>query len=277
VRSPQRLVSLAPSITEVLFELGLGQRLVGVTSFCDYPPEALTKPKVGGLLDPNPEAIVAAKPDLVILFDHHTAALDSLRALGVACLTVQGDTMEQVLASVGTIATACGAAERGTALTVALRARVAAVARRPRPQPVPRVLVSVGRTLGAGRLQDVYVAGEDGFFSELIGLAGGCNACPEKTIRFPLVSSEGLLEMRPDVVIELAADLERLSLAPADVVREWAQIPELPAVRLGQVHVLTEDYVTVPGPRFVLLLEKMADVIAVAQATRPGAAPEARQ
>lgn len=272
-RPARRIVSLAPSITEILYALELGPRVVGVTSFCDYPPEAAAKPKVGALLDPNIEAVLSLRPDLVILFRTHGAALTALQALQIPCLTVSGDTMEEVLASIQTIATAGGCSERGVELTASLRRRVDAVARRPRPATLPRVLVSVGRSFGSGRLQDVYVAGEDGFFSELIRLAGGRNACPEKTIRFPLVSPEGIQEMNPDVIIELAADLDKLSLTAADVVREWSVVREVPAVRRGQVHVFTEDYVTVPGPRFVLLLEQMATVIAAA-ATGPGGTTE---
>jgi len=271
--APQRIVSLAPSITEMLFDLGLGAQVVGVTSFCDYPPEALSCAKVGGLLDPNIEAVMALRPDLVVLFESNTAVLTSLQALRIPVLTVQGDTMEQVLAAIGTIAERCGCHERGARRVRELRERIAAVAGAPRPTPPPRVLVSIGRTLGSGKLQDVYVAGEDGFFSELIRLSGGCNACPEKTIRFPLVSAEGIIEMRPDAIIELAADLERLALTPAGIVREWQVVRDLPAVRDGRVYVFTEDYVTVPGPRFVLLLEKMA---AVMRQVRPaaGARPE---
>jgi iron complex transport system substrate-binding protein len=272
---PQRIVSLAPSITETLYALDLGPRVVGVTSFCDYPPDAATKPKVGALLDPNIEAVLALRPDLVVLLETHGAAVSALRALDVSCLTVPGDTMEDVLGSIQAIATACGCPERGAALSSTLRQRVAAVAGRPHPAPLPRVLVSVGRTMGSGHLQEVYVAGEDGFFSELIRLAGGRNACPEKTIRFPLVSPEGIQEMQPDVIIELAADLEKLGLTAADVRREWDVVREVPAVRHGQVHVFTEDYVTVPGPRFVLLLEQMADAVAAAagQGGSPRGAP----
>ena len=259
-----RIVSLAPSITEILYALDLGPRVVGVSSFCDYPPDALSKPKVGALLDPNIEAVMALHPDLVVLFASHAAALSALRVLEIPCLTVSGDTMEQILVSIQTIATACGCSERGAELTSSLRQRIDAVAKRPRPAVLPRVLVSVGRTMGSGRLQDVYVAGEDGFFSELIRLAGGRNACPEKTIRFPMVSPEGIQEMNPDIIIELAADLDKLSLTAADVAREWNVVPAVPALRQGRVHVFTEDYVTVPGPRFVLLLEQMAAVIAAA-------------
>lgn len=276
VSAPQRIVSLAPSLTEMLFDLGLGPRVVGVTSFCDYPPEAAERATVGGLLDPNLEAILALGPDLVVLFEHHAAALTGLQALGLPCLTVQGDTVDQVLVALGSIADRCGCHERGTTRVRELRERIAAVAAGPRPDPPPRVLVSIGRTLGGGTLQDVYVAGEDGFFSELIRLSGGTNACPEKTIRFPLVSPEGIMEMRPDVIIELAADLERLGIAPDQVAREWQAVREAPAVAHGQVHVFTEDYVTVPGPRFVLLLEKMAAVIRQARPTttpRPEGSP----
>lgn len=276
--APRRIVSLAPSITEMLFDLDLGDRVVGVTSFCDYPPEAAERPHVGGLLDPNPEAIMALEPDLVVLFDHHTAARRALETLGIPLLVVQGDTLEQILGAMESLAERCGCGARGQERVGALRRRIEAIAARPAPQPAPRVLVSIGRTLGGGRLKEVYVAGDDGFFSELIRLAGGRNACPSSTIRFPLVSPEGILEMRPEVIIELAADLERLGIEAEDVRREWSSLGDVPAVVNGRVHVFTEDYVTVPGPRLVLLLEQMAAAIrqgavAAPAAPGPGGAP----
>ena len=274
--APRRIVSLAPSITEMLFDLGLGDRVVGVTSFCDYPPEAADRPHVGGLLDPNPEAILALEPDLVVLFDHHAVARRALETLGIPLLVVQGDTLEQVLEAMLRLAERGGCAERGLERVAALRRRIEAVAAMPAPQPPPRVLVSIGRTLGGGRLQEAYVAGNDGFFSELIRLAGGRNACPSSTIRFPLVSPEGILEMRPEVIIELAADLERLGLAAEDVLREWSSLSDVPAVAHGRVHVFTEDYVTVPGPRLVLLLEKMAAAVRQGAAAPAGAPPPER-
>lgn len=258
---PSRIVSLAPSLTEILFALGVGDRVVGVTSYCDYPPAAEALPKVGGLLDPNIEAIVALRPDLVVLLNTHQNVEEQLRSMGIRSLLVGGATVDQVLASMVEIGEACGCGERARKLEGRLRRRMRRIEQAVAGRPRPKVLLSIGRTMGEGMIKDIYVAGEDGYFSELIRLAGGRNACDEKTIAFPLVTQEGILQMGPDIIIELAADLEKTTLSVEDIQREWRTLEHVPAVEHGHVAVCTEDYVTVPGPRFIELLEHMARVI----------------
>jgi len=234
---------------------------VGDTTYCDYPPEAEALPKVGGLLDPNVEAILGLRPDVVILLRTNEDAQLQLKAMGIPTRVVEGATVEQVLQSIVDIGQTCGCAPRGIELSRRLRGRLHRVETAVGQRPKPTVLISVGRTLGQGGLKDVYVAGEDGYFSELIRLAGGRNACGERSISFPLVSQEGILQMAPDVIIELASDLERSGYAKADIVSEWRTLEHVPAVKSGRIHVFTEDYVTVPGPRFVDLLDHMALVL----------------
>ncbi len=256
----RRIVSLAPSITESLFALGLGDRVVAVTSFCDYPPEVLTKSKVGGYYDLNYEAIVALEPDLVVCLPEHEGRLADLDRLNLPHLTVDHRRAEAILESLTTLGRVCGAKERAEELVEDIRGRMAAVGDRVIDPSRPRVLLCVGRNMGSAVIDDVCIAGRGGFYDEMIVLAGGINAYQE-TLAFPAVTGEGLLRLQPDVIIDMVPDLPEKGLSEADVLRQWSVLADLPAVRQRRVFLFTEDFVVVPGPRFVQILEKMAAAI----------------
>ncbi len=264
----RRIVSMAPNVTEILFALGLADEVVGVTRYCDYPPEALTKAKVGGFYDPNLEAIVSLRPDLVILLANHREVIDKLSALHIRMLKVRGDTVDEVLETIETIGRICGRAERARTTLADMKRRMQAVAARSSPGKRPSVLVCIGRTLGVGDLTGVYIAGKDGFLDALVELAGGRNVYTRPGIRFPKVTREGIMELNPEVIVDLCADLDTDRFSLAEVRRDWEKVGTVAAVRNGRVHVLTEDFITIPGPRFVQLLEKLAEII------HPNAGPE---
>jgi len=251
-----RIVSLAPSITETLFELGLGDRVVSVTRYCLFPPEARNKPQVGGYYDPNFEAVVTARPDLVITLTEHEEVRKELGKLGLATITVDQTTVPGILASVLQIGTACGCPEKAARLHEHLEARLQEIAKRTSGKPRPRVLISIGRMAGDASMNRITVCGRKGFFEELIGLAGGRNAF-EREIAFPALSAEGLLETRPDVIIDLWPDLKEKGLDADTVRNQWKGIPGLRA----RISVIGESYAMIPGPRIVLLLEDLVRAI----------------
>lgn len=253
---PARIVSLAPSITEMLFELGLGDRVVGVTRYCVYPPEARTKPQVGGYYDPNYEAVAAAKPDLVVTLTEHDEVRKDLAKLGLASLTVDHTTVPGILSAVLEIGRACGCSEKAALLHRRLESRLRDIGHRTAGRTRPRVLVSVGRMAGDASMGRITVCGRKGFFEELIRLAGGENAF-EGEIAFPAVSAEGVLQCRPDVIIDLWSDLKEKGLDPESVRKQWNAIPGLQA----RICVLGESYAMIPGPRIVLLLEDLVRAI----------------
>ena len=116
--------------------------------------------------------------------------------------------------------------------------------------------------MGSQGLTDVYIAGKDEFYSHLIKIAGGTNVYEDEKVKFPKISQEGLLSLNPDVIVDMAADLkESDNMTKRDVVAEWNKLDDLDAVKNDRVYVFTADYVTVPGPRFIRLLEHMARVI----------------
>jgi iron complex transport system substrate-binding protein len=248
-----RIVSLAPSITEILFEIGAGDRVVGVTRYCLYPPEAKTKPQIGGYYDPNFEAVTAAKPDLVVVLPEHQEIRSQFDKLGIGTLTVDHTHIRGILDSIPAIGAACGLADKAAALRARLDARIRAVQTATAGRPKPRVLISIGRMAGDASLNRISICGRRGIFEELINLAGGVNAF-EGSIAFPSISAEGVIAANPDVIVDLWPDLKEKGIDPEVVRSQWKSIPGLKA----RIHVVGDSYAMIPGPRIVLLLENLA-------------------
>jgi iron complex transport system substrate-binding protein len=119
----------------------------------------------------------------------------------------------------------------------------------------------VERTLGSGKIQNVYVTGSNGFVNRMILLAGGKNACSDSSAGFPVVSGEGIVRMNPQVIIDLVARRAQAGLSEEEILRDWQQLPDVEAVRTGRVHLVDDDYAFIPGPRFILMVEKFARLI----------------
>jgi len=251
-----RVVSLSPSSTEVLFAIGAGDRVVGVTRYCAFPPEARSKPQIGGYYDPNYEAIVHARPDLVVTLPEHEEIRPELLKLGLNVLTVDHRTVRGILDSITTLGASCGVPEKAAALRSSLEARIRKIGARTAGLPRPRVLVSIGRMAGDGTMNRITACGRAGFFDELIGLAGGVNAL-EPGVAFPALSPEGLLKVDPEVIIDLWPDFHDQNLDLEAIRRLWKALPGIRA----RIEVIGETYVIVPGPRVILLLEDLARAI----------------
>ncbi len=255
---PQRIVSLSPSTTEILFALGAGDRVVGVSRYCRYPAKARDKAKVGGYLDPNYEAIVALRPDLVVLRGGNPQFVQSFRELGLSLLEVHHDSVEGILDSMIEIGRRCGAEQRARSLVDHLQAQMHRITEQTARLPRPRVMLVVERALGAGKIQNVYVAGSDAFMNRMILMAGAKNACEDVSVGFPVVSAEGIIRMNPEVIIDLVARDARGSLSAEKILRDWRQLPEVEAVKSGRVHLVDDDFAFIPGPRFIQFVEKLA-------------------
>jgi len=251
---------MAPSLTETLFALGLDQRIVGVTRYCKFPPEAQKKTLIGGFLDPNYEAIAALQPDLIVTFPEHSTIREKLADSGCAFLTLEHETPEDILGSIEILGQTCGAYAAAQGLAEAIRGVLATVGTRTEGADRPTALVIIDRTLGSGKVEKAYIAGKEGYFSRLLELAGGTNVYTG-TVAFPCVSAEGILSMNPDVVIEIIASLEERGLTEDAVLKDWAPLKDVAAVKASRVHVFTDGFVAIPGPRFHLLLDKLARAI----------------
>jgi iron complex transport system substrate-binding protein len=260
-RSCRRIVSLSPSTTEILFALGLGDRVVGVTRFCNYPPEARRLRRVGGYLDPNYEAIASLAPDLVILLPEQDRARRFLDELGLGHITVDNKTVGDILGTIELVGTVCGAGGAARALVDSIEGRLTLIRDKTRALPHPRVLVAVERTVEGGTLREVYVAGIGTHYDELIRAAGGVNAYDRRRIDYPMLTAEGIIQCNPEIIIDVRPLLAADSLRIAGAVREWETVSAVDAVKNGRIRVLTGDYAVIPGPRFIELLGELARTI----------------
>ena len=252
---------MAPSITETLYALRLGDRVVGVTDFCRYPPEVKSVAKVGGYYNPSYEAIVALNPDLVILLSGDRQSVAAFNKLRIQTLVVCHNNVEGILDSfvrIGRVGEAEADAER---ISADIRARIERVRQKTAGLPRPSVLFAIRESPRPNKLGGVYVAGSDGFLDKIVVLAGGQNAYPQCAVRFPVVSAEGILWLNPDVIIDLTAGVVQEEHDRENILSAWQQVAGVKAVRTGRVHAVDEDYAIVPGPRFILLVEDLARLI----------------
>lgn len=256
---PARIVSTSPSITETLFALQLGDRVVGVSTYCRYPQEVLALPKVGTFLKPEPETIARLKPDLVFVNAGPNSTAMQLGALGIRTSIVDRGALPSVFSTIRQISVAAGVAERGDALVGDIQAALdrvkAAVAGRPRR----KVLVIVGRRTGT--LTDMIAVGPGSYLHDLIGIAGGVNVMGTVKLEYPRISMETVISLAPDVII----DVGEMGESPADSGRRrrmteslWAKQRLVAAVRAGQVHAVHDEAFVVPGPRVVDVARTMA-------------------
>lgn len=265
-----RIVSLAPATTEALFALGLGDHVVGVSRFCDFPPEETARlPKVGGLTDVDIEAIVRLLPDVVVAPRPQLRARETLARLGIEVLTVDQDTLAQILDSVWVIGEALDRADVATAWIARMEAILATAKQRaPTGDARPRVLVCVGRDTTS--FERVYLAGKGTFYNEILEAVGGRNAYPGDA-PYPMVGGEGIVRMDPDIVIDIVPDASpKAAQTSAKALRQWTSLPGVRAVAQGRVHVVTETWAVRPGPRVGFLVERLAQIV---QAAPPPPAP----
>ncbi|MEP7011961.1 MAG: helical backbone metal receptor [Acidobacteriota bacterium] len=258
VHFPQRLISLAPSVTETLFALGLGDRVVGVGDYTFWPAEATKKPRIGGLIDPNLERITALHPDLAVLLPSERDIGAKLAPLGVKTLIVHNESLADIEASFRAIAIRCGVPAAGDKLSRKWHADL-----NPRPLVsssfAPKVLMVVERQ--AGRLGELYVAGPGTYLDELLGRLGGLNVFADAPNLYPQASLEEIVARKPDLIFELRSDTPDEAARRA-LVADWQPLSTVPAVRDGRIRVIAGNFTLIPGPRLPQLYRSMAAAMA---------------
>ena len=247
--TPQRIISLAPSNTEILFALGLGERIVGVTDYCDYPPEALNKTKVGGYANPDVEKIVALNPDL-ILVAHGTPMdiINSMAGLGLTVFGIKTTDLDDLLEDIRRIAEITDKEVEAQALSSEMETRIQAVTNQTDElEQRPRVFYIVWH-------DPLWTAGSGTFIHELIEKGGGVNICQNIT-GYTTISIEEVLACDPEIIIT--------SSWPG--VYEWAmnstELEVTAARQSGSVYTCDDNLVQRPGPRLVEGLEWFAHFI----------------
>jgi iron complex transport system substrate-binding protein len=265
---PQRIVSTSPSITEVLFALGLGPKVVGVSNYCEYPSSVISLPKVGTFLHPDPELIARLQPDLVIVHRLPNELTNRLTALHIPFAEVDRGAIQDTYAEILQIGKATATETQAQDLVNRLKDRMSQIHREAQGQLHPSVVMVIGRTPGA--LTNLVVVGRDSFLDELVDTAGGKNLISaESSSAYPRVSLETLLRLNPDVIIDMGdmgtSSEERQKKVESNQAL-WREASYLKAVQKGQVYCISSTAFVVPGPRAI---EAAAELFALLQGHKP--------
>ena len=248
----ERIISLAPGLTEIVYSLDLGDKLVGATTWCNYPEAARAVPRMGGFGQFNFEAMVAARPDLVIVHEQYAVEKARLDDLGIPYVETNTRSINEIRASIHAIGEACGAEERAQAVVARIDAARRAAQDKKRPDPLPRVLIVIG-----GEVVDpVYAIGMQSLHHEVLTLAGGENVV-KNNLPNSILSREAIMRLNPEVIIQLAPGTS----PDADPAAAWSELSSVEAVRNKRVYVLAGDHVSIPGPRVAQIIDDFTEII----------------
>ena len=247
---PQRIVSMSPGNTEIVFALGAGDRVVGVTSYSDYPEEAKSKPTIGGYHAPDVEKIVALSPDIVFaMTDIQAKYIQILTQAGIRVIAVEPKSLPEILTAIDIISEAIGEQERGRKLHRELADQLAEVRRLVGSAPLKRTFLEVWDT-------PLLTVGRQSFIHDLITQAGGINVSADKNVDYTPCDTEQLYAYNPEVYVVLSHsrdDIRSLVTNP--------NLADIQAVKNNQVFSITDDLLQRPGPRSFIGLVKLAEIL----------------
>lgn len=251
-KAPTRIVSLAPSVTEILFAIGLHEQIVGVSDFCDYPPEAKQKAKVG-YSHPNIEVIVTLQPDLVLAPRAFLQAdlLAKLEQLKIPTFIVDPESFEEIPSRIQTIGRIVNRSASADVVAMEMRQRIAAI--RAKTEALSRV-----RVLYVLNSQPLITVGPGSYIHQVINVAGGSNIASQTTVPYPHLNMEAVLKEDPEIIIFPIGKAEGIPLSEQ---QQWLRWTSLSAVKQGRLHQISADVVNRPGPRIVEGLEALARIL----------------
>lgn len=249
-KPPTRIVSLAPNITETLFAIGVGEKIVGVTTSCDYPAEAMKKPKVGGV-HPNLEAVVAQRPDLIVTLPLQADVLAAFDQLKIPVFMLDAQTVEQVLSHIHTLGRMLGHSKEADEMVLAMRRRITAVSERTASLTRPRLLYVLNS-------HPLITVGPGSFIHQVIELAGARNIAGDAASAYPRISMEEVLRDDPEIIVFPIGAQEGI---PQHEQQQWLRWTGLSAVKHDRFARIPSVLLDRPGPRLVDGLERLAHAI----------------
>jgi iron complex transport system substrate-binding protein len=248
--SPRHIVSLAPGITETLYALGLADKIVGVTSFCNWPPSALQKQRIGGFINPSIEQIVSLKPDLIIATadGNRQDTVRQLERIGLPVYVTSPSDTNGILRSISRLGEITARKNAAAILVRQLQKRLSNIGAQIRHKSKPRVFFQIG-------LEPLITVGEKTLINEVIERAGGINMASHDTARYPRYSPEGIMAGSPDIILfaPMANDKEFIA-----VKKFWQQFEGVPAVKNNRIYPIDTDLISRASPRIVDAIETMA-------------------
>ena len=257
VGEARRIICAAPSVTEIVFALGIGERVVGVSAFSTHPSETRTIPRIGGLINPNKEKITSLQPDLLIIQGQNESLARFCEEHGIRFLSIEINTLEDIWTAIHTIGLTLRAEEKARALIQKIKDDLQDIKDRIQDRPLKKVFLTLGHT--PGDLTGLMTTGPGTFLHELVSVAGGENIFSDASGLYPQISKESLVKRQPEVILEAipgGIPEDKLKLLKKD----WSQLPMLPAVKSGNIHFLVEDFLLIPGVRISRTVRRFAEI-----------------
>lgn len=255
-QQPQRIISLVPAVTEILFAIGAGPQVVAVSTYDVEPPEVRSLPTVGALLDPDTERIISLRPDLVVTYGSQTDLQAQLKSARIPFFDYRHGGLDHIMATMRALGARTGHVDQAEQAARALQDAIDAVKKRVAGKPRPKTLLVFGREPGS--LRNIYASAGRGFLHDMLIAAGGDDVLQDIDRESAQVSTEMILARAPDVILEMNA-ANRLNEADLKAVLDpWIRLSSVPAVKNKRVIVLLGSGLTVPGPRVAQGLNKMA-------------------
>jgi len=256
---PERIVSLIPAVTEMIFAMGDGARVAAVSNYDHFPAEVASLPRVGGLLDPSVERILAIKPDLVIVYATQRELIERLDRAGISYFSYQHKALPDIMTTIRAIGTRIGSSSQADAVASGMERSLGEIRTKAAGLPRPATLLVFERDPAS--LRNVFASGGYGFLHDMLEIAGGRNVFADIKKQAVQASTEMLIAGKPDVIIELLYGDSLKNANIATELRAWDVLASVPAVRAHRVLALTGDEFVVPGPRVVDATRKLARAI----------------
>jgi iron complex transport system substrate-binding protein len=246
----RRVISLVPNVTEMIYAIGAGDRVVAVSSYDTYPPEVKKLPNVGALLDPNLELILSLKPDLVVVYGSQEDLAKQLTKAGIGVFAYRHGGLAAISATARDLGARLGSAPQADALATRIESGLDDIRRRTAGRPKVRTLLVFGRERLS--LRGVYVSGGVGFLQEMLDAAGGENVFADVRTESVQASTEQIIARHPDVIVETRAANNAFKSGERDAeAGAWNVLGAVPAVRDHRLYFLFDDRIVIPGPRII--------------------------
>jgi cobalamin transport system substrate-binding protein len=254
--SAARIISLVPALTEMLFAIGAGPQVIAVSSFDEFPPQVKSLPRVGALLDPDMERILALRPDLVLSYGSQTDVQAQLSRANIRVFSYRHAGLNGIFTTLKDLGAAVGRTADADRLARDIRGGLDAIQARVRGRPKPKTLLVFERDPTS--LRSIYVSGGVGFLHDMLGIAGGVNVFADVARESVQPSVETMLARAPEVILEVRATGLLASADVPQAKRVWGALASVPAVKQGRIEILTGEHLVVPGPRVVQGTEAFA-------------------
>jgi len=255
----QRIISATPSLTEILFALGAGDRVVAVTDFCSYPPEACQLPSIGGLLNPSVESWIKLRPDLIVYQGKNSRLASNARNLKIKTLSYPLDNLDDIFDAIARLGAILGKNKEAKNLIASIRSKLDFYKQSLKNTRSKSVLLLLGDSNDPRR--DLYAVGKGTFLDQLLTLAGGENILPDSLARYPKITKEFIIKSSPEVIIEAGPKSNLDPQEQKERIDAWSKFSTIRAVQSQSIFFIGDSYILLPGPRLVKTVERFGKVI----------------